>query len=321
MQNFMRRYRAIATIFFLMFSLNTFAKRVDIWASVPFIRGADLCAYQNAYGQSRQEYMADMVDTVSGLMDYGVYGFEALEMLKDFDALYDKHKRLATLGNYLDVTLESTLKSYLSGFYRDLKPKEQRVSFRHLTALKQIIEALKRGERPGDFQDSMMEELDYIAYGSYSFAPSCNGRINVTLHLVGREGRVISYQGLGKPHVVMSQIAARIFEDFQRTKFPAEIQVGERRITIIGDINGTIGTVNDPSRAEQACLVLGGRLPNREELEFIDLIGDFNGGVSIGRSVWAMPNGKVYHPQLMNPTPVRDMSEVNTRTFRYYCIQ
>ncbi|MBT3236944.1 MAG: hypothetical protein HN353_13395 [Bdellovibrionales bacterium] len=316
------KYSRVLVIFYtLIFSLNATAERVDIWASIPFLRGADLCAYQNAFGQTRQEYMSSMVDYASQLMWYGTGGLEAANILKDFDSLYDRHKKLATMGNYLDVTLELTLKSYLSDYYRNIRTREQKVSFRHLTSLKSVIEALKRGERPMDFDDSMMEELDYIAYGSYSYAPSCQGRVNVTLHLIGRDGRVLSYHGLGKPHLVMSQIASDIFEDFQRTTFPTTIEIGSRRLTILGDLNGEIGTVNNPTRAEHACQVIGARLPNREELEFIDLMGDFNGGVSIGNSVWAMPNGYIYHPQLMNPTPVRRVSEVNTRTFLYYCIK
>jgi hypothetical protein len=62
-------------------------------------------------------------------------------------------------------------------------------------------------------------------------------------------------------------------------------------------------------------------LPNRLEIELIDSYGDWSGGVSLGEKVWAMPNGKVYHPLLRNPTPVRERWEVNERTYLYYCVR
>lgn len=312
-------------LFTLSFSMNSFAETkrsaVDIWSSIPFTRGADLCSFQNSYGQSRNEYMQDMIQMATRLMDYGSYGYEALEILKEFENLYNKNKELALRGKHIDVTLESTLKSSLSEIYRQRGIRNQKVNFKQMGSLRRAIDQLNRGQLPDNYNDQDLKNLDYIAYGSYSFSPNCKGKILVTLHLIGKDNRLKSYQSTGDLSTVMAKIAQDILLDFQRSDFPATIRVGSRTITILGALESNIGLVNRVARADQACKLLGGKLPNREELELIDMLGDYNGGISIGRKVWALSGNKVYHPLLQNPTPVRSESEVNTRDFYYYCIR
>ncbi len=300
------------------------AKSANIWASIPFIRGADLCQYNQAYSQTRSEYMHDMTSMASELMGAGAKGKEALEMLVAFDALYDKNLRLAMQYKYMDVTLENTLKSYLDSYYLSFPVRERKVRFKHMNDIRSIIRAVNNGQRVGNMPADSYSLVDYIAYGSYSLAPNCNGNIQVTITLVGSDGFTKNFQGLGKPSVVMSQIASRIFETFERTQFPSTINMNGRSITLLGTPNGSIGDTFDPRDAMRTCSYMGGRLPNSTELEMISAYGDWNGGVGIGQSVWAIAQGSsamVYHPGLRNPSPVRSMHAVNTRNFKYYCVR
>ncbi|MEK6628803.1 MAG: hypothetical protein AABY53_09265 [Bdellovibrionota bacterium] len=274
-------------------------ERTDIRATIPFIRGADLCKYKDAYGQTRTEYMTKMISMASDLMKAGAEGQEALALLESFNQIYDLNLAMATQNNYLDVTLESTLKAYLSQFYRDLRPRIQKINFTGVSET----------------------QLDYIGYGSYALAPDCNGDIQVSMHLIGRDSTQKSYLGHGQPHIVMSQIASKIFEDFQRTQFPSVVKVGNKTLTLIGGMNGSVDVAASPEIAKQSCETLNARLPEANELELLNTYGDWSGGVSLGHSVWALPSGKVFAPTLRNPSPIRKKSEVNATKFNYYCVQ
>jgi hypothetical protein len=295
--------------------------RVDIWPTIPFVRGADLCNISDAYGQTRNEYMDGMVRRAQDLMYGGAYGVEALSMLREFNSLYDRNQALATRYQYLDVTLESTLKAYLDSYYRNLRPKVKKVSFQNVNDLLAIVRATSEGQRDGGLNREMLLKLDYIAYGTYAMGPNCRGDIQVTLHLVGRDGSSESFVATGQPGTVMSKIATEIFSKYQRTQFPAEIKVGSNKLTIVGGLNNSVDEVSAPELAEEACATLEARLPTRLELELIDSYGDWSGGVTLGEKAWAMPNGKVYHPLLRNPSPVRERWEVNDKTFLYYCVR
>ncbi|MGZ3692316.1 MAG: hypothetical protein ACXVAX_12480, partial [Pseudobdellovibrio sp.] len=128
-------------------------------------------------------------------------------------------------------------------------------------------------------------------------------------------------QGQADISVVMSRIAARIFEDFQRTRFPSVIKVGAKKLTLVGGLNGSVDTAVSPEVAKESCDTLGARLPNDTELEILNAYGDWSGGVSLGEDVWALPTGKVFAPMLRNPSPIRDVSEVNATEFKYYCVK
>ncbi len=318
------KLKSVLLLMLISMPSMTMGKTANIWSSIPFIRGADLCQYKQAYSQTRSEYMHDMTDMASQLMEFGAKGSEALEMLEKFDSLYDKNLRLATQYKYMDVTLENTLKSYLDSYYRSQPVSERKVYFKQLNDIRSITRAVNNGQRIGNIPADSYSVVDYIGYGSYSLAPNCKGNIQVTISLVGKDGSTKNYSGLGQPSVVMSQIASAIFTEFERTQFPSTLNIGGRNLTIIGTSNGSIGETFSPSNAARACRYMGGRLPNDMELEMISSYGDWNGGVSIGSAVWAIGQGStpmVYHPGLRNPSPVRRVSEINSRMFNYYCVK
>jgi len=306
----------------ILISQVAMANRIDIWPTIPFNRGADLCRYNDAYSSTRTEYMREMVNLSRRLMSYGAYGSEAMDMLVQFNSLYDRNIQIATRAKYLDVTLESTLKSYIDQYYRNLRVRERKISFRHMNHIHDIVRAINNGERIGNINNQALSELDFFAYGSYSYAPDCRGKILVTLTLVGRDGRTKNYLGNGKPSVVMSQIASQMFEDFQRTQFPSTINISGRNRVLLGGLNGDIGEVSSPRYAQDICESMGAKLPNQIEYEIIDSYGSWSGGVSIteSRKVWAMANNKVFAPQLRS-SPVRNPWEVNEKFFKYICIR
>ncbi len=300
-------FKRIALLTLAVFSLTASAAPndgvIDIFASIPFVRGADACKFSNSYGQTRTQNLNQMVSLAERLLQSGMKSSDVVPALITFNNLYDRNQGLAQMN--LDVTLESSLKAYFDDYYRDLTPKRKKVSFTHLD----------------DLKAQPLSKLDYIAYGTYTLAPSCKGNISVTLHLIKKSGRSESYSAIGNVDTVMSQIAAKMFTEYQRTKFPNSLRIGNKMLTIVGGLNGSVDQVSDPTLAEEACAMLDARLPTRLEMELIDSYGDWSGGISLGTAVWAYPGGKVYAAELRNPTPIRNTWEVNDHSFKYYCVK
>lgn len=312
----------------LSFSVAGFAStplpadgRFDIWPTIPFVRGADLCAYKDAYGQTRAEYMNSMVQSAEKLLAQGIKGYEALNLLMAFDSMYDKNRELAVRYQYLDVTLESTFKAYMDQFYRQINPRSKKISFQYVNDIVNIVKAAREGMRDGYLDEALLAKLDFIAYGTYALAPDCKGDIQITLHLIGRDGRSESFIASGKPEYVMSKIAADIFTEFQRTQFPTTVKVGNKMLTLIGGLNGSVDRAAEPRLAEQACETLDARLPTEFELDLLNSYGDWSGGVSLNDKYWAMAGNKVFAPTLRNPSPVREKWEVNAEEYLYYCVK
>lgn len=307
----------------LMILLSTFAsaKRLDFWPTIPFIRGADLCQYQDTYSQTRSEYMQEMVGLASRLMYSGAYGSEALDMLVNFQGLYERNIALAQRGRYLDVTLENTFRAYMDQYYRDLKPREKVISFTHIAPLVSIVRAINNNQRIGISREDLIGDLDYMIYGSYSYAPSCRGDILVTLTIIGKDGVTKNYLGQGKPSVVMSQIASKMFEDFQKTQFPSTIKLGSRNLILIGDLNGEIGKTQHPRIAKMNCEMLGARLPSEREYHIINSYGSWSGGVSLGNqsNKWALNEDSYFIPE-SNRT-VWTTRSVNDKSCYYICVK
>lgn len=322
----MNTLKSLFTFLFLVlfFSTNSFAQsnstnRTNIWPTIPFVRGADLCQYKEAHSQTRAQYMAQMTRLASQLMYMGSSPREAWNLLYNFNSLYERNLELATQNRYLDVTLESTLKAFISGYYRDLRPRTQNISFTQNTDLLKLIKSGRNADA-GTIDLVQLAKIDYFAYGTYSYASNCR-EVLVTLTLVGKNGEEINYQGQADTSVVMSRIAAKMFEDFQRTKFPSTIKVGPTFLTLVGGLNGSVDAAVSPLVAKQSCETLNARLPNEFELEILNSYGSWSGGVSLGDSIWALPSGKVFAPHLRNPSPIRDVSEVNATEFNYYCVR
>lgn len=306
---------------FLILLLSTQSFAISIWPTIAFVKGADLCQYQDAYGRSRSEMAQEMVDQASQLMSSGASGSEALKMLVAIDGLIDKNRRLAVQGYGLDVTLEATLKSYVDKLYQDLRPRNKNINFNHAMPIVDVVRAIRNGQRPGYLDDNLMNKLDAIAYGTYAYAPDCRGNILVTIHVMKKDGSTLNFQAQGKPQYVMSDIAARMFEMFQRAQFPSTVRMGSRTLQLIGAPGTPVDSAPSPDLAEQSCEMIDARLPTRNEYEYLSMLGDWNGGIGLGHKVWALKDDYVLAPDLRNPTPVRQVWEVNAREYMYYCVR
>lgn len=288
--------------------------RVDIWPTIPFIRGADLCRYSDAYGQTRMQYLNQMMRLAS---DFNSAGAGALIAFND---LYEKNLRLANQTSF-DVTLEATLKAYTDSYFRNLKPKIKKLSFTDTTDILSVIRNAQAGKIPV-LDQATLDRIDYMAYGTYTLAPNCQGDLQVTLHLVGKDGQTESFIGAGKADTVMGQIASDIFVRFQRTQFPSTIRVGSYLLTLIGGFNESVDNAPTAQIAEKACLTLDARLPTSSELEILNAYGDWSGGVSLNNKVWALSDGYVYVPYMRNPSPVRSQTSITLSDgVLYYCVK
>jgi hypothetical protein len=287
-------------------------KSFRIWPSIPFVRGADLCAYKNAYDSTRSEYMNKMVSLASELMYMGSYGSEAAAMLKNFNDLYDQNRRIGTngLGSGLDVTLENTFKAYLDQVYRQTHPRTKKLVFFNPG---EASAALNGGRN--------IEDLGYIMHGTYSYAPNCAGDILVTLSVMNRNSEIETFQANGSPQNVMGYLAEEVFKHYQKTQFPSTINNGGKALTIVGALNGDVAQVVGTRAAVAACDSLQARLPTEQEYMILEAYGAWDGGLDLGRTPWAMDRGYVFHPVMRNPSPVFPETNLNDKTFNYVCVR
>lgn len=291
--------------------------KINIWPSIPFnIEGANLCAYRSAYSQTRSEYMQEMVSYAERLLYMGDYN--PAQTLSDFNRMYERNLAYAKLG--LGVTLEYTFKAYIEDYYRQLTPRTRQIDFKYTTQLNNIVNSALRNNQLPNISQAQTDKIGAFAYGTYSLSPNCNGNILVTLTLIQKDGNTKTYIGNGPVQTVMSQIASKIFEDFQRTTFPSTLRIGTREITLIGGLNGHIDSVQYLEEAENICKTLGARLPTGQEYKFINSYGSWSGGITLGRKVWALDYPNVFIPYFER-MPVRNFTQVNERTYYYTCIK
>jgi hypothetical protein len=297
----------------------TVAKRdhYDLWPRIPFnIVGANLCEFRSAYSQARSQYISEMVTHAETLLYAG--DFNPTSTLIQFNAMYERNLTYARRG--LGVTLESTFKAYLEEYYRKLLPRKRKLSLKYLTPLDTLINNALRGQVIRNIGQEDTDKIDLFAYGTYSMSPRCNGNIVVTLSIINRDGYTKEYIGQGPANTVMSQIASRVFEDYQRTKFPSRIKIGNRYITLIGGLNESIDSTMYLEEAKTICETLGGRLPTGQEYKMINSYGSWSGGITLGRKIWAMNFPNVFVPYFER-SPVRTYSQVNDRNYYYTCIK
>jgi hypothetical protein len=313
-------------IFSSLYSFNTNATlpadgHYDIWPTVPFLRGADLCKYKDAYGETRTEYMQKMVTLAKDLLkEAKVNGQDALQMLTAFNSMYDKNQEMAMKSGSMDATLESNLKSSLDQIYRELVPRTKKISFTNVNDVLEVVKIASQGARDGHLTKAMLSKLDFVAYGTYSLAPNCRGDIQVNIHLIGKSGQLESFSATGTPDSVMLNIAKQIFVQFQKTEIPTQVKIGKNLLTIVGGLNGAVDMSNSPELAQSFCESLDARLPTKLEMEVIDGYGDWSGGISFNNKTFVLPDNQIY-VSLFKSYPVRHMDEVNDREFSYYCVK
>jgi len=292
-----------------------------LWPSIPFIRGADLCQYQDAYSRSRSSLMREMSAQVKDLVFLGATAEEALVPLVVIDGLITKNRALAAGGPGWDVTLEAAIKSSLDQMMREASPRVRKIGFYNPASLVELLSNLREQRQRGALDSRMLGRVSGVAWGTYTFASGCKGDIFLTVHIELRSGETFSFSGSGLPETAAYMVASRMFTAFQTTRFPSEVLLGSKKITLMGTPGGPVTHTPTPADGERACASMSARLPSAEEYEQLSLLGDWSGGVSLKHDVWVLANGKVLAPDLRNPSPIRSVDEVRGQDLHFYCVR
>ena len=296
-------------------------RQVSLWPTIPFIRGQDLCQFQDAYGQKRSELARDMSNQIKSFLEHGAEAQDAVGILRSIDQLIDKNRAMVNAGHGMDVTLEASLKASIDEIYRQVHPKQINLVFFNPGPLLELLRDLRDRRRQGSLDLKQLSRISGFAWGSYSYGAGCSGEIMATVHVETNNGDSVSFYAQGRPDWVMSAIAGKIFTYYQRTRFPSAVDMKGRTVTLVGAPGSPIGSAPTTKIAQKSCEALGARLPTHGEYEFMSMLGDWNGGVALGHRVWAMADEHVLAPDLRNPSPVRHPDEVNADELGYYCVR
>ncbi|MFM7001780.1 MAG: hypothetical protein ACKOXU_12085 [Limnohabitans sp.] len=292
-----------------------------LWPTIPFIRGADLCQYQDAYSRSRSSLMREMSAQVKDLVFLGATAEEALVPLVVIDGLITKNRALAAGGPGWDITLEAAVKSALDQMVREASPRVRKIGFYNPASLVELLSNLREQRQRGALDSRMLGRVSGVAWGTYTFASGCKGDIFLTVHVELRSGETFSFSGSGLPETAAYMVASRMFTAFQATRFPSEALLGSKKITLVGTPGGPVTHTPTPADGERACASMSARLPSAEEYEQLSLLGDWSGGVSLKHDIWVLAGGKVLAPDLRNPSPIRSADEVRGQELHFYCVR
>jgi len=292
-----------------------------LWPTVLFVKGQDLCQFEEGFGATRKEQVNEMASQLKDLMRYGASTREGMEALFNLDAMVDKNRGQSLATSRMDVTLEASLKAYLDRMYLGFNPQDIKLQFVDPSPLSDLIQRLRDEERQDTVDVQQLALLSGIAWGTYAYGPGCRGDLLVTIHIELNNGTTVSFQAQGKPELVMSAIAADIVRHFQRTTFPTIVMMGDKPLVLLGAAGKPINTAPTPVIAERSCALIKARLPTVDEYEFLSILGDWNNGVSLDHKLWALAGGRVLNPDTRNPTPVRTPAEVNHLPVNFYCVR
>ena len=294
---------------------------MQIWPTIPFVRGKDLCQYQEAYSKSKNSQSQNLLSNVIALMREGAQDVYAIGIVQAIDEMENLNRARAASGLGMDVLLEGSFKAALDGYYRDVQPAQRKLSFFNPMQLTQLVRTVRDQKRQGYLDEKLVKDVQGIFWGTYSFGPGCTGNVLVTLHLEDKDGETYSFQGQGLPQSVMNSLAGQVFEYFQRTKFPSRVAMGKGSIDVLGAPGAAFAHTPDTQSAERVCKQMGGRLPTAEELEYVNALGDWNGGITLRNDIWALRDNVVYAPDLPNPSPVRKADEIRGQQIHFYCVR
>jgi hypothetical protein len=188
--------------------------------------------------------------------------------------------------------------------------------------LNELLREMRSPQAQAAWDPKFIKSLSGVAYGTYSYAPSCKGDLLVTVHVDLSCGNTYHFQAQGFPEQVMQSIGLQIFETFHQTQFPSKLKIGNKQLELVGAPGTGVSVAPTPRSAEMACQAIKARLPTEDEYEYLSNVGDWNGGVTCSRNkLWAMANNMVMAPDLRNPSPVRSVAEFPGQVFSYYCVR
>ena len=323
MKQTVRKY-FITLLTFLLFQIPMTAwavEKITLWPTVFFLRGADLCQFQDAFGSSRNELVSQSMTHMKDLLSLGVSAVDAIYALEKIDALIDKNKEQAIAGSGMDIMLEGTLKASVNSLTRNFNPQNTRLEFANPGSIQQLIRGLKNNKRFDTEDAVLLSKVKGFVWGTYSYSPGCKGDLLVTLHVVLPKGESVSFQDQGKPEIVMSKIALQMVRHFQKTSFPSMVMMENKVLVLIGAPGSSINQAPTPEIARVACKMFNARLPTVDEYEYLSILGDWNGGVSLDHQFWALSDKKILSPDTRNPSPVRTHTEIHYAEVNFYCVK
>ncbi len=296
-------------------------EKITLWPTIFFLRGQDLCQYQDAFGSSRNELVTQSMGHMKDLLGLGVSAVDAVYALEKIDALIDKNKELAIQGNGMDIMLEATLKASVNAVTRNFNPQNTRLEFANPGSIGELIKGLKNKKRFESEDAVLLSKVKGFIWGTYSYSPGCKGDLLVTIHVVLPKGESVSFQDQGKPENVMGKIALQMVRHFQKTSFPTMIMMENKVLVLVGAPGSSINQAPNAEIARVACKMFNARVPTEEEYEYLSILGDWNGGVSLDHMFWALPDKKVLSPDTRNPSPVRTHAEIHYAEVNFYCVK
>jgi hypothetical protein len=207
---------------------------ITVWQTVPFIKGQDLCQFQDAYGSTAQENHKNLSQQLIHLLNAGADPAQLVDLLNALDRNTQLNRERATAGKGMDVLLEGSLKASLDAQYTKLQPRNRNITFFNPAPIYALARDLRDEKRQGYLDAGMLGKLNAMAWGTYSYAPTCKGDLLVTLHIQVTSGRTYNYQARGRPDQVMLAISSQLFAEFQHTQFPSKVKMGNRTLELIG---------------------------------------------------------------------------------------
>jgi hypothetical protein len=315
------KYAIVGVGFAMLSGLTWGQSSYYLWPTILFVKGQDLCQFEEAYGTTRMEQVNEMSNQIKDLMRMGATTPEGLDALINLDALTDKNRAQVTSGTRMDITLEASLKANLDRMYLGFNPNDIKLQFFNPGPLSDVIKNLRDHQRQDKISPQELSTLSGIAWGTYAYGPNCRGDLLVTLHVELNDGKTVSFQAQDRPEKVMATIAADIVRHFQRTTFPTVVMMGDKSLVLVGTAGQPINTAPNPVIAEKSCTLMKARLPTLDEYEFLSIKGDWNNGVSLDHKVWALSGNRVLNPDTRNPTPVRSHPDVNFEAVSFYCVR
>jgi hypothetical protein len=321
-QSTRKYFITILTFWLFQIPMTAWAvEKITLWPTVFFLRGADLCQFQDAFGSSRNELVSQSMTHMKDLLSLGVSAVDAIYALEKIDALIDKNKEQAIAGSGMDIMLEGTLKASVNSLTRNFNPQNTRLEFANPGSIQQLIRGLKNNKRFDTEDAVLLSKVKGFVWGTYSYSPGCKGDLLVTLHVVLPKGESVSFQDQGKPEIVMSKIALQMVRHFQKTSFPSMVMMEDKVLVLIGAPGSSINQAPTPEIARVACKMFNARLPTVDEYEYLSILGDWNGGVSLDHQFWALSDKKILSPDTRNPSPVRTHTEIHYAEVNFYCVK
>lgn len=303
--------KKILPFVFILFSITPNLKADPpkyFWATIPFVQGVNMCNLQDAINTPKADYIHTNVKNAIHIMMAGASGMEALDMLIEFDNMYERNRLNAQAG--LDIALANKFKFYLDQIINTKSPRNPKIAFRHIMKTQAVVDSYAQAQsaivqNPNKSPDTAVSSevqtiktyphteslpwyLDYIASGSFNYSRTnpvlneCQLDINLDITDIA-SGVTKTFQGAGSMDSAMKEIAIQFFNYLNTNPNGSVITDGRGNtiIQILGTLSGRRDEKVTWDIANQNCIDMEGRLPTSRELMRFSQVGAANGGIDL----------------------------------------